>query len=107
MSHELALSILKTSIEDIKGTIEYLKRDGVKRNATSIAKFNNNIEDITGTIAIVTTLINQPFKVKNNNLRLKIFKNKNKEVVDVNVIKKEGKEYAIVPLEILPDTIIF
>jgi len=107
IDHNPAIASIKNTIIDKKDRIESLKYDDsmtsfVEKEIKSLEKYIDNLE---GSIATLTTFTNEPSKIINNHKRLKIFKGK--EEIEVSIIEKNGKQYVIVPLEVLPEKISF
>ncbi len=104
LDHKDSIEILKSNINDINERITFLKEGGAFEYTKEVEKADlQKIDNLQGTIAMLMSFTNQPLKLKNNTLRLKA--TKSSDEIKINVIKKEGKEYAIVPLEILPSII--
>ena len=101
INHNFAIEILKNVIKDLK---EFISEANNAANKTSleyiIKEKKRELDNLEGSLTTFITFTNKPLKVKNNTLRLKA--TKNNEEIKINVIEKDGKKYAIVPLEILP-----
>ena len=106
INHNIAIEILKNNIRDIQEKITCLKNKNTfefTKEAEAIEL--QRIDNLQGTIVTLLMFINEPLKIHNNQLRLKIIKKSNE--IKINTITKEGKDYAIVPIEILPKLISF
>lgn len=106
INHNTSIEILKNNIQDIKNRIKFLN-DGdafefYKEAKTAELK---SIDDIEGTIAQLTSFTSKPLELKSNALRVKLIKNN--ETINIHTIEKEGKKYAVVPIELLPKIISF
>ena len=102
----IAKKLIISKIDDLKNLLELYESSNDKEfteNAINITK--EEINELEHTITALKLMENKKIKRKNDALRRKALKRN--DVIKIKTITKEGKTYAVVPIEILPKYLEF
>ena len=101
-----AKKLIVNKIEDLTNLLEALETSNDKVfTEIAIKSTKKEIDDLQRTIMSLKLMENKKIKEKNDALRRKALRRN--DIIKIKTITKEGKTYAIVPIEILPDEIEF